>query len=136
MKRALICGVSGQDGVYLAKLLLEKEYEVFGTSRDAQVSTFANLHRPGVRDRVTTLSMALKDFHSVLHVLNKLSPDEVYNWRGRHQIEDVVRMMCHGQTDASGDAQGVRRTARRATGRSQPQPVKDSRATCSVQPQS
>jgi len=45
MKTALICGVSGQDGAYLAKLLLEKGYRVFGTSRDAQVANFANLDR-------------------------------------------------------------------------------------------
>ena len=42
MKAALICGISGQDGVYLAQLLLNKEYNVCGTSRDAQVSSFSN----------------------------------------------------------------------------------------------
>jgi len=41
--RALIYGVSGQDGAYLAQLLLGKGYEVFGTSRDAQMSSFHNL---------------------------------------------------------------------------------------------
>ena len=45
MKKALICGVSGQDGAYLAKLLLEKGYEVYGGSRDAQMSSFRNLTR-------------------------------------------------------------------------------------------
>ena len=43
--RALIVGVSGQDGTYLAKLLLEKGYEVIGTSRDAQTTRFENLAR-------------------------------------------------------------------------------------------
>jgi GDP-D-mannose dehydratase len=43
MKKALICGVSGQDGAYLAKLLLDRGYEVCGTSRDAQMSGFGNL---------------------------------------------------------------------------------------------
>ena len=43
MKKALICGVSGQDGAYLAKLLLEKGYEVFGGSRNAQTGSFRNL---------------------------------------------------------------------------------------------
>ena len=41
--RALICGISGQDGAYLARLLIEKGYEVVGSSRDAQISTFSNL---------------------------------------------------------------------------------------------
>jgi len=87
MKRALICGVGGQDGAYLATLLLGKGYEVFGTSRDAQVSTFSNLHRLGIRERVQTLSMALNDFRSVLHVLNTVSPDEVYNLSGQSSVE-------------------------------------------------
>ena len=55
--RALICGVGGQDGAYLAKLLLSKGYEVWGTSRDAQLSTFSNLQRLGIRDKVVTLSL-------------------------------------------------------------------------------
>jgi hypothetical protein len=54
MKRALICGVSGQDGAYLAELLLTKGYEVFGTSRDAQLASFSNLVHLGVRDRMQT----------------------------------------------------------------------------------
>lgn len=52
MKRAFICGVSGQDGAYLAKLLLEKGYEVYGSSRDAQMSSFENLARLGVLQKV------------------------------------------------------------------------------------
>ena len=56
-KRALIVGVSGQDGAYLAKLLLEKGYEVIGTSRDAQVTRFDNLVRLGIDPtRVDTIS--------------------------------------------------------------------------------
>jgi len=86
MKRALICGISGQDGAYLARLLLEKDYEVFGTSRDAQVSAFSNLHRLGIYQRVQTCSMALNDFRSVLHVLSKVEPDEVYNLSGQSSV--------------------------------------------------
>ena len=47
-RTALICGVSGQDGSYLADLLLQKGYEVFGTSRDAQGSSFSNLKKYGI----------------------------------------------------------------------------------------
>jgi GDPmannose 4,6-dehydratase len=86
MKRALICGVSGQDGTYLAQLLLDKGYEVFGTARDAQVSAFSNLQQFGIRERVQTLSMAVNDFRSVLHVLSKLKPDEVYNLSGQSSV--------------------------------------------------
>jgi GDPmannose 4,6-dehydratase len=87
MKRALICGVSGQDGAYLARFLLEKGYAVFGTSRDAQMSPFTNLHALGIHERVRTLSMALKDFRSVLQVLDKVVPDEVYNLSGQSSVE-------------------------------------------------
>jgi GDPmannose 4,6-dehydratase len=84
--RALICGISGQDGAYLARLLLDKGYEVFGTSRDAQVGGFANLVRLGIRDRVRLESMALNDFRSVLNVLRSTDPDEIYNMAGQSSV--------------------------------------------------
>jgi GDPmannose 4,6-dehydratase len=86
MKKALICGVSGQDGAYLAKLLLDRGYEVCGTSRDAQMSGFGNLARLGIRDRVKVESMSLNDFRSVLQVLAKIQPDEVYNLAGQSSV--------------------------------------------------
>jgi GDPmannose 4,6-dehydratase len=85
-KRALISGISGQDGAYLAQLLLEKGYQVFGTARDAQMASFRNLERLGIRQRVTLLSMALNDFRSVLQTLSKVKPDEVYNLAGQSSV--------------------------------------------------
>lgn len=86
MKKALICGISGQDGAYLAKLLLEKGYEVTGTSRDAQMSSFRNLQRLEIREQVKLTSMSLTDFRSVLQVLNKIQPDEIYNLAGQSSV--------------------------------------------------
>jgi GDPmannose 4,6-dehydratase len=86
MKRALICGVSGQDGAYLAQLLLSKGYEVCGTSRDAQISSFQNLVRLGIREQVQLESMSLTDFRSVLQVLVKIQPDEIYNLAGQSSV--------------------------------------------------
>ncbi|MEA2115363.1 MAG: GDP-mannose 4,6-dehydratase [Thermodesulfobacteriota bacterium] len=86
MKTALICGVSGQDGTYLARLLLDKGYTVYGTSRDAQVSSFASLKRLGIYDQVHFESMALTDFRSVLQVLMKVQPDEIYNLAGQSSV--------------------------------------------------
>ncbi|MEQ9548505.1 MAG: GDP-mannose 4,6-dehydratase [Coleofasciculus sp. G3-WIS-01] len=86
MKKALICGVSGQDGAYLAKLLLNEGYSVCGTSRDAQMSSFKNLVRLGIRDQVKLESAALTDFRSVLQVLMKNKPDEVYNLAGQSSV--------------------------------------------------
>jgi GDPmannose 4,6-dehydratase len=85
-KRALICGISGQDGAYLAKLLLEKGYQVSGTSRDAQVASFGNLVSLGIRDRVELESMVLTDFRSTLQTLNKIMPDEIYNLAGQSSV--------------------------------------------------
>ena len=84
--KALICGIGGQDGAYLARHLLAKGYEVWGTSRDAQLATFDNLRRLGIRDRVTTLSMATNDFRSVLQALTKCQPTEVYNLAGQTSV--------------------------------------------------
>jgi GDPmannose 4,6-dehydratase len=86
MKKTLICGISGQDGAYLSRLLLEKGYDVHGTSRDAQMSSFGNLLRLGIRDRVTVHSMALNDFRSVLQILTKVQPDEIYNLAGQSSV--------------------------------------------------
>jgi GDPmannose 4,6-dehydratase len=86
MKTALICGITGQDGSYLARHLLGSGYTVFGTSRDAQVASFSNLERLGIRERVQTLSMAPTDFRSVLHVLRRTEPDEIYNLSGQSAV--------------------------------------------------
>ena len=86
MKTALICGVSGQDGAYLAQLLLNKGYTVCGTSRDAQMSSFPNLVRLGIRESLKLESVALNDFRSVLQALVKIQPDEVYNLAGQTSV--------------------------------------------------
>jgi GDPmannose 4,6-dehydratase len=86
VKRALICGVSGQDGAYLAQLLLERGYAVYGTSRDAEARGFANLARLGIAARVTKISMALNDFRSVLQVISSAVPDEIYSLAGQSSV--------------------------------------------------
>ena len=86
MKTALISGISGQDGSYLAQLLLEKGYNVCGTSRDAQMSTFNNLSYLGIRNQIKLDSMSLNDFRSVLQVLTKYQPDEIYNLAGQSSV--------------------------------------------------
>ena len=86
MKKALICGISGQDGAYLAKLLLEKGYEVYGGSRDAQMASFGNLHRLGIRENVKAVSLSINDFRSVLQTILKIKPDEVYNLAGQSSV--------------------------------------------------
>jgi GDPmannose 4,6-dehydratase len=86
MPHALIFGIAGQDGAYLSELLLARGYRVTGTSRDAQVSAFANFDRLGIRDRVDVTSMAINDFRSVLQVITRVAPDEVYNLAGQSSV--------------------------------------------------
>ncbi len=85
-KTALICGVSGQDGSYLAQLLLQKGYQVHGTARDAQATNFPNLITLGIKEQISCHSMALNDFRSVLQVLAKVQPDEIYNLAGQSSV--------------------------------------------------
>jgi len=85
-KCALIFGISGQDGAYLAGLLLKKGYRVVGSSRDAQMSQFSNLTRLNIRDQVDVESASLNDFRSVLQILKKVRPDEVYNLAGQSSV--------------------------------------------------
>lgn len=84
--KALICGVTGQDGSYLAQLLLAKGYQVWGTSRDAQASSLSGLKALGIDRSVHLLSMAPNDFRSVLTALEKSDPDEIYYLSGQSSV--------------------------------------------------
>ena len=68
MKKALILGISGQDGAYLSKLLISKGYEVHGTSRDADSRAFSRLDSLNVRRLVKLHSASLIDFRNLLFV--------------------------------------------------------------------
>ena len=85
-KTALICGATGQDGTYLAQHLLGLGYRVFGTSRDAQIGGARNFQRVGIDGQVAMLSMAGNDFRSVLQVLDRVRPDEIYNLAGQSSV--------------------------------------------------
>lgn len=85
-KRALIFGVTGQDGSYLAKFLFSKGYNVFGTSRDAQLSSFYNLYSLGIRENIHVLSANPVDFRSVLDAILRTEPDEIYNLAGQSSV--------------------------------------------------
>lgn len=86
MKKALILGISGQDGSYLAQFLLHKGYKVYGTSRDVQMASFRNLVRLNIRDKIELFSVAINDFRSILQVVMKVEPDEIYNLAGQSSV--------------------------------------------------
>jgi GDPmannose 4,6-dehydratase len=81
MKRALITGVTGQDGAYLSKLLLEKGYEVYGLLRRSASADVIDgrLRWLGIGGQIRMLDGDLLDLSSVLRILRKVKPDEVYN---------------------------------------------------------
>lgn len=85
-KRALICGVSGQDGTYLAHFLLKKSYEVWGTSRDVQGKIFSNHRKLQIENEINLISMEPEDFRGVLATLNKSRPDEIYFLAGQSSV--------------------------------------------------
>ncbi len=76
-RRALITGITGQDGSYLAELLLEKGYQVHGVVRRSSTENFARVDH--LRDRVELLQADLLDQLSLIDVLERAEPDEVYN---------------------------------------------------------
>lgn len=85
-KRAMICGISGQDGAYLAKLLLEKGYELWGTSRDAEMASFANLESLGIKQEIRYVSLNLRDVGGIVSVLSRVRPDELYNLAAQSSV--------------------------------------------------
>jgi GDPmannose 4,6-dehydratase len=85
-RKALVFGVSGQDGSLLARLLLNKGYEVHGTSRDSESSSFLALKVLGIAGKVTYHSTVMTDFRSVLQTVDRVKPDEIYNLAGQSSV--------------------------------------------------
>lgn len=86
VKKALIIGITGQDGAYLAKHLLSKGYEVTGSSRDVMASSFSNLNALGIRSQIKLLSVSINDFRSVFNAIQTADPDEIYNLAGQTSV--------------------------------------------------
>ena len=87
MKRALITGITGQDGAYLAKLLLDKGYEVYGTYRRLSTPNFWRLAYLGIFEKVNLIPIDLIDFGSIVEALKISEPDEVYHLAAQSFVE-------------------------------------------------
>jgi GDPmannose 4,6-dehydratase len=83
---ALIIGITGQVGAYLARLLLSKGYYVHGTSRDAAMARLEGLTALGIREKVTLHSLSPIDSQSVTDVIERTAPDEIYNLSGQPSV--------------------------------------------------
>ena len=80
-KRALIIGITGQDGSYLAEFLLNKDYEVFGLVRRTSTVSFERIKH--IQDKITLISGDLLDQNSLINAIKESNPDEVYNLAGQ-----------------------------------------------------
>ena len=78
-KTALVTGILGQDGPYLAKLLLEKEYKVYGMIRRYSNQNFENLDYLGIINEVDYVEGDMTDYSSILNIVKTIKPDEIYN---------------------------------------------------------
>ncbi|MHB1355993.1 MAG: GDP-mannose 4,6-dehydratase [Anaerolineae bacterium] len=78
-KVALVTGITGQDGAYLARLLLEKDYKVFGLVSRSTRYAFSNLDYLGVTEQVDFIDGDLTDEASLINLVRRTRPDEVYN---------------------------------------------------------
>ena len=86
MKKALITGVTGQDGSYLAELLLEKGYEVHGIVRRSSVENTVRIAHLLQNNAITIHDGDLSDSSSIIRIINLVKPDEVYNLAAQSHV--------------------------------------------------
>lgn len=87
MKKALITGITGQDGSYLAELLISKNYEVHGIVRRSSVSNTERIDHLIAENAVTLHDGDLSDSSSIIRVVNEVRPDEIYNLAAQSHVQ-------------------------------------------------
>jgi len=86
MKTAIITGISGQDGPYLAKLLLEKNYRVVGTVRSYRCANQHNFKYLGIENDIVLEELDLLDMANVIRIIQKYNPNEIYNLAAQSSV--------------------------------------------------
>ncbi len=100
-KRALITGITGQDGSYLAELLLERDYEVLGMVRRSSTVNFERIAH--IQDKITFVPGDLLDEISLIHILREYRPQEVYNLAAQSFVQtSFTQPVLTGETTALG----------------------------------
>ena len=84
-KTALITGITGQDGSYLAEFLLEKGYKVHGTHRRSSISNMGRIEH--LLDKITLHDGDLTDSSSLVRIINRVKPDEIYNLAAQSHVQ-------------------------------------------------
>ena len=87
MKKALITGITGQDGSYLAEYLLEKGYEVHGITRRASISNKARIDHLIEKNAITLHDGDLSDSSSLVRIISIVQPDEIYNLAAQSHVQ-------------------------------------------------
>jgi GDPmannose 4,6-dehydratase len=104
-RRALITGITGQDGAYLARLLLNKGYDVVGGSRPASTRDLWRLKAVDVERDVRIVDLELLDASNIQSVIEREQPDEIYNLAAQSDVSSSFRIpVLTGDTDALGAA--------------------------------
>ena len=109
-KTAIITGITGQDGAYLAEYLLQKGYNVVGLTRSYTSAGLSKLTKLGIENMVEVQECDLMDYSSIIRILQKINPDELYNLAAQSSvaasfnqpIEPGWMRFQHGQDDADG----------------------------------
>jgi GDPmannose 4,6-dehydratase len=102
-KTALITGVTGQDGAYLTKLLLEKNYRVVGAMRRASTLNLPRLAALGIADDVELMTWDMQDFISITQLIKDVAPDEIYNLGGQSSVQASFKQPLYtAQTSGRG----------------------------------
>lgn len=86
MKKALIFGISGQDGALLAKLLIEKKYQVLGTSRSELTTSIRNFKLLNIQNYIDVVNLDISNFGQVYDLIYNFQPDEIYNLAGQSSV--------------------------------------------------
>lgn len=104
MKKALITGITGQDGSYLAEFLLEKGYEVHGVTRRASISNTLRIDHLILENAIRLHDGDLSDSSSLIRIINLVQPDEIYNLAAQSHVQvsfdvpeysgDVMQLVC------------------------------------------
>ena len=103
MKKALITGIRGQDGAYLAKFLLEKGYEVYGADRRSGDTNFWRLKELGIEKEVKIVYMDLLELTNIMRIIEKVQPDEVYNLAAQSFVQaSFEQPILTAEVDAMG----------------------------------
>jgi len=95
-KKALITGITGQDGSYLTELLLNKGYEVYGFMRRKSSDPFSNFSDPKIHEKINVIYGDLRDINAVVRLFDKVVPDEIYNLAAQSHVG--VSFSCPEET--------------------------------------